>query len=91
MERMGHDSERATLIYLHSSAELQRGLADVVGDAARAELDRSKKRKMASHLARERREVVGRTVLISESAGEWEWRVSLSGRETPWMTARSGT
>jgi hypothetical protein len=29
-------------------------------------------------------QVVGRTVLISESAGEREWRVSLSGRETPW-------
>jgi integrase len=28
MERMGHDSERAALIYLHSSAERQRNLAD---------------------------------------------------------------
>jgi hypothetical protein len=35
--------------------------------------------------------VVGRNVLISESAGEWEWSASLSGRETPWMTTRSGT
>jgi integrase len=43
MARMGHDSERAALIYLHSTAERQRALADVVGDAARAELARSKK------------------------------------------------
>ena len=42
MARMGHDSERAALIYLHSSAERQRALAAAVGDAARAELARSK-------------------------------------------------
>jgi integrase len=47
MERMGHDSERAALIYLHSSAERQHDLADAVGDAARAELAKSKKRKTA--------------------------------------------
>ena len=45
MARMGHDSERAALIYLHSTAERQRALADAVGDAARAELARSKKGK----------------------------------------------
>jgi hypothetical protein len=38
MARMGHDSERAALIYLHSSRERQRTLADAVGEAARAEL-----------------------------------------------------
>jgi integrase len=38
MARMGHDSERAALIYLHSSAERQRALADQVGKAAAAEL-----------------------------------------------------
>jgi len=47
MERMGHDSERAALIYLHSSAERQRNLADAVGDAARAELAKSKGRTAA--------------------------------------------
>ena len=47
MARMGHDSERAALIYLHSSAERQRALADAVGDAARAELARSKKGRAA--------------------------------------------
>ena len=43
MSRMGHDSERAALIYLHSSRERQRVLADAVGKAARAELAESKK------------------------------------------------
>lgn len=43
MARMGHDSERAALIYLRSTAERQRAFADAVGDAARAELARSKK------------------------------------------------
>jgi hypothetical protein len=39
---MGHDSERAALIYLHSSVERQRALADEVGRAAAAELAKSK-------------------------------------------------
>ena len=47
MGRMGHDSERAALIYLHSSRERQRVLADAVGKAARAELAESKKGHMA--------------------------------------------
>jgi integrase len=38
MERMGHDSTRAALIYLHSSAERQRVLADEMGKNARAAL-----------------------------------------------------
>jgi len=42
MARMGHDSERAALIYLHSSAERQRALADEVGKVAAAELAKSK-------------------------------------------------
>jgi integrase len=44
MARMGHDSERAALIYLHSSRERQRALADAVGEAARAELVKSKRK-----------------------------------------------
>jgi hypothetical protein len=48
MARMGHDSERAALIYLHSTAERQRALADAVGETARADLARP-----LSHLARE--------------------------------------
>ena len=47
MARMGHDSERAALIYLHSSRERQRALTDAVGEAARAELARSRPRKAA--------------------------------------------
>ena len=38
MDRMGHSSTRAALIYLHSSDERQRKLADAVGEAARAAL-----------------------------------------------------
>jgi integrase len=38
MERMGHSSSRAALIYLHSTSDRQRTLADAVADRARAEL-----------------------------------------------------
>jgi integrase len=38
MDRMGHSSTRAALIYLHSSDERQRMLADAIGQAARAAL-----------------------------------------------------
>ena len=38
MDRMGHSSTRAALIYQHSSDERQRKLADAVGEAARAAL-----------------------------------------------------
>jgi integrase len=48
MARMGHDSERAAMIYLHSSRERQRALAGAVGEAARAELAKSKERKTAT-------------------------------------------
>jgi len=43
MERMGHDSARAALIYLHSSAERQRVLADEIGRNARAALGKPKR------------------------------------------------
>ena len=48
MVRMGHDSDRAALVYLHSSDQRQRALADAVAKAARAELAQSKKGKQAS-------------------------------------------
>jgi integrase len=38
MERMGHSSSRAALIYLHSTDDRQRTLAAAVADRARAEL-----------------------------------------------------
>jgi integrase len=42
MERMGHASTRAALIYLHSTSERQRKIADQVGKLARAELRKAK-------------------------------------------------
>jgi hypothetical protein len=48
--RMGHDSERAALIYLHSSAERQRTLANEVGRMAAAELAKSKPAKPSGTL-----------------------------------------
>ena len=38
MARMGHDSTRAASIYLHSSAERQRTIADQVGENAKTAL-----------------------------------------------------
>jgi integrase len=38
MERMGHSTTRAAMIYLHSTDERQRTVADALGDLARAEL-----------------------------------------------------
>jgi integrase len=63
MARMGHDSERAALIYLHSSRERQRALADAVGEAARAELAKPETTKKAppkgTRRARNRRPAAG--------------------------------
>jgi integrase len=63
MVRMGHDSERAALIYLHSAAARQRALADAVGEAAGAELAKSKAGKAAkpegTRRARNRRLATG--------------------------------
>jgi integrase len=56
MARMGHDSERAALIYQHSTSARQRALADAVGETARAELAKSKKAKPSgTRKARNRR------------------------------------
>jgi len=43
LERMGHDPTRAALIYLHSSAERQRAIADQVGKNANAALGKSRR------------------------------------------------
>ena len=48
MERMGHSSTRAALIYLHSTSERQRTLADAVGRQARAELRKARKSRAAA-------------------------------------------
>jgi integrase len=44
MDRMGHDSQRAAMIYLHGSDERQHQIADTLGKLARAELKRGSKR-----------------------------------------------
>ena len=58
MARMGHDSARAALIYLHSSAERQRALANEVGKTARAALShpKDKAKRSGTRKARNRRE-----------------------------------
>jgi integrase len=54
MARMGHDSARAALIYLHSSAERQRTLANEVGRNARAALKKAgrKPKRSGTRMAR---------------------------------------
>jgi integrase len=49
MARMGHSSTRAAVIYLHSTDERQRQIADALGDLAAGELQRktSRTRRMA--------------------------------------------
>jgi len=44
MARMGHDSERAAMIYLHSSDERQHQIADNLSKLAAEELKRGSKR-----------------------------------------------
>ena len=40
MERMGHDSERAALVYLHSGAERRHQIADTLSKLVTQELKR---------------------------------------------------
>jgi integrase len=54
MARMGHDSSRAALIYLHSSAERQQALADEVGRNARAALSKSERKPKRSCMRKAR-------------------------------------
>jgi integrase len=44
MERMDHSTTRAAVVYLHSTDERQRKVADALGDLARAELESERKR-----------------------------------------------
>jgi hypothetical protein len=44
MERMGHSTTRAAMVYLHSTDERQRKVADALGDLDRAELQHDEKR-----------------------------------------------
>jgi integrase len=52
MDRVGHSSTRAALIYQHSSDEWQRKLADAIGEAARAVLLKTAT-PSGTHVARE--------------------------------------
>jgi integrase len=56
MERMGHDSARAALIYLHSSAERQRALANEIGKNAKAALGKSESKPKRSGTRKARNE-----------------------------------
>ena len=47
MERMGHSTSRAALIYLHSTSARQHHLADAVTARARSELGETDKRRVA--------------------------------------------
>ena len=42
MARMGHSSTRAAMIYLHSTDERQREIADTLGQLARVQLKEAK-------------------------------------------------
>jgi integrase len=44
MDRMGHDSERAAMVYLHGSDERQHQIADTLSKITRDELKRGSKR-----------------------------------------------
>ena len=52
MARMGHDSERPAMIYLHLSRERQRALADAVGEAAGGNSPSQKRARLLTHRAR---------------------------------------
>jgi integrase len=65
MARMGHDSERAAVIYLQSSRERQRALADAVGEAARGELARSKARKASESSGTQRARIAARVLGVA--------------------------
>lgn len=57
MTHMGHDSTRAALIYLHTTAQRQRVIADQVGKNARAALSESagKPKSSGTRMARNQR------------------------------------
>ena len=58
---MGHSSTRAALVYLHSTSDRQRTIADAVGTAAKAALGKAARhpRETARHLARKWHAIAG--------------------------------
>jgi hypothetical protein len=62
MDQMGHDSQRAAMIYLHGSDARQHEIADSLSKLARVELKRGSKRTVSgkrsgTQRARNRRQV----------------------------------
>jgi len=55
MDRMGHSTTRAAMVYLHGSDERQQAIADALSKQAADELGRSKKRRSGTQRARRRR------------------------------------
>ncbi len=55
MDRMGHSTTRAALIYLHSTDERQRTIADLIDKRTRTELRKIKRPKNQSGTEEERR------------------------------------
>jgi integrase len=55
MDRMGHSTARAAMVYLHGSDERQQAIADALSEQAADELGRSKKRRSGTQRARRRR------------------------------------
>ena len=47
MERMGHSTSRVAMVYLHSTDERQRKVADALDDMVRAELQDDRNRASA--------------------------------------------
>jgi hypothetical protein len=55
MDRMGHSSARAAMIYLHGSDDRQRVIAESINKVAAAELRRSRSHRSGTERARGRR------------------------------------
>jgi integrase len=58
MDRMGHSTARAAMVYLHGSDERQQAIAEAVSKRAAGELGRGKARPSGTQRARRRRKVV---------------------------------
>jgi len=52
MDRMGHDSERAAMVYLHGSDERQHQIADTLSQLASEELKRGNRRQSGQYARR---------------------------------------
>jgi integrase len=55
MDRMGHSSSRAAMIYLHGGDDRQRVIAEGISKAVAAEMQRSRSRRSGTQRARRRR------------------------------------